>query len=465
MCCCELPIVFPALGAPMKFTTQSIDNLRLPQGKTDQIAWDDDVPGFGLRLREGGSRNWVFQYALGKKQRRMSLGSAAAITLVKARETAIELYAKVKLGHDPAGEKEQRKRQASEMFEAVAKSYLALRKREMRPRAYDQIDRHLLKYCKRLHGLQLAGITQRTIATQISEIRDTSGDVQANRARSSLLAFYGWAMEEGIVTENPVANTRRFEEKSRERTLTDAELREVWESAGNDHYGSIVKLLMLSGQRAEEMAGLRRSEIGKTEVPKARINGIELPAFTIDAIALPPERTKNKRPHIVPLSAPDGERWATCAKPLPAQEILEKQPRRVNHNGKLRDLVFGIGERGFSGWSKCKERLDERIHAARIKAWEEAGGQGDKPGPMSRWTHHDLRRTMATIMNDRLGIAPHVVEAILNHVSSRQSDKSGVPGTYNTALYLRESTEALRMWADHIMALVGANVVSLKRAR
>jgi integrase len=186
-------------------------------------------------------------------------------------------------------------------------------------------------------------------------------------------------------------------------------------------------------------------------VPKARINGIDLPAFTIDVIDLPPERTKNKRPHVVPLSRP------TLA-------ILEAQPRRVNEDGKLRNLVFGTGDGGFSGWSRCKERLDELILAARVKVWEEAGAEGERPGHMPHWTHHDLRRTMDTIMNDRLGIAPHIVEAILNHVSSHRSGKSGVAGVYNKAMYLRERTEALRLWADHIMALVGSNVVPMRRA-
>jgi integrase len=462
----------------MKLTIKSTTALELPAGKAERIEWDDDLPGFGIRLREGGSRNWVFQYKLGKKQRRMSLGSAKenGLPLVKAREIASELHAKVRLGHDPAGEKEQRKAKAAETFEAVAQIYLAARKREMRPGAYDQIERHLLKYAKSLHGLQLANIDQRTTATTISQIRDRSGNVQGNRARSSLQRFYGWAMEQGIVTHNPVINTGKFPERSRERTLTDDELRVIWNEAGDDQYGSIVKLLMLTGQRADEMASLRRLEVGTAEVPKTRVDGIERTAFTIDAIELPAERTKNKRPHIVPLSKP-------------ALAILERQPRRVSADGKLRDLVFGAGEGGFSGWSQCKGRLDGRVLKGLREIADERGDQkllayvakvedliariakakGAERKALSKqlnaiwWVHHDLRRTMDTVMNDRLGIAPHVVEAILNHVSSHKSGKSGVAGVYNKALYLRERTEALRLWADHIMALFGGNVVPLRR--
>jgi integrase len=437
----------------MKFTTKSIASLHLPNGKTDHIEWDDDLPGFGIRLREGGSRNWVFQYALGQKQRRMSIGSAKAsgLPLVKARETASELHAKVRLGQDPAGQKAEGQQRAVETFEAIGQKFLAFQNGNLRPDSYRHVERHILDYAKPLHGLQLAGLNRRTISPVIDAVAARGAKVTANRFRATLSHFFTWSMEKGYIDANPLIGMTAFDEKPRERTLTDGELREVWDQAGDDHYGSIVKLLMLTGQRADEMAALGRSEIGKVEVPKARINGVDLPAFVIDAIELPPERTKNKRPHIVPLSAP-------------AKAIIEKHPRRVNEDGKLRDLVFGIGDGGFSGWSRCKERLDERILEARVKAWEEAGSQGEKPPPLPHWTHHDLRRTADTVMNDRLGIAPHVVEAILNHVSSHKSGKSGVAGVYNKALYLRERTEALRLWADHIMALIGANVVPIRQA-
>jgi len=284
-------------------------------------------------------------------------------------------------------------------------------------------------------------------------------------------------MEQGIVTNNPVINTGKFPERSRERTLTDDELRVIWTEAGDDHYGSIVKLLLLTGQRADEMASLRRTEVGKAEVPKTRVDGIERPAFTIDAIELPAERTKNKRPHIVPLSQL-------------ALAIIEKQQGdRVNGDGTMRDFMFGRGDGGFSGWSKCKERLDERVLKGLRKIAADRGDQkllayvakvdglmarvakakgAERKAPSNQlnaiwWVHHDLRRTMDTVMNDRLGIAPHVVEAILNHVSSHKSGKSGVAGVYNRALYIRERTEALRLWADHIMALVRANVMPMRR--
>src|ERR1700730_9727585 len=112
----------------MKFTVKSTSALQLPTVKTDHIVWDDDFPGFGLRVRDGGSQNWVFQYALGEKQRRMSLGSAKVVPLVKGREPASELHAKVRLGQDPAGKKDSARLRAADTFEAVARKFLAFQK-------------------------------------------------------------------------------------------------------------------------------------------------------------------------------------------------------------------------------------------------------------------------------------------------------------------------------------------------
>jgi integrase len=439
----------------MKLTSKGIRGLQLPEGKMDHLYWDDDIPGFGLRLRAGGSRSWVFQYALGDKQRRLSLGTASAesFSTVKdsdgriklgIRDQAAQLHAKVKLGHDPAGDKTESRKRASDTFAAIAKKYLAAKKKSTRPGTYGETERHILKHAKTLNGLQVAKIARRDIANLVGTIKNNSGPVAANRVRSTLSDFFGWAMSEGIdgIEHNPVINTNKSEESPRERVLKDHELRTIWKHAGDDHYGSIIKLLMLTGQRADEIASLRWSEIGRVDAKGNRVTDAgEAPKFVADAIDLPSSRTKNKRPHIVPLSEP-------------AMALLAKQPRRADSDGILRDFVFGVGQRGFSGWSRCKERLDERIT-------KELGSD------LPHWTPHDLRRSMSTVMNDDLEILPHVVEAILNHVSSLASGKSGVGGVYNKALYLRERVHALALWADHLEAIISgnaSNVVSLREA-
>jgi integrase len=433
----------------MRLTAKGIQGLKLPNGKSDHLFWDSELPGFGLRLRAGGSRNWVFQYALGDKQRRISLGAATPESFTKhkdpdgtfklgIREQVAQLHAKVKLGQDPASEKAENRKRASDTFETIAKRYLVAKKEGLRPGSYDQIRRHIETYSKTLNGLQVAKISRRDIATLIGTIKDNSGAVTSNRVRSTLSDFFSWSMSEGIdgIEQNPVINTNKSEEKPRDRVLRDHELRAIWRHAGDDHYGAIIKLLMLTGQRADEMASLQWSEITETTVPERRVtDAIRQPAFNIKVIDLPPERTKNNKPHLIPLSEP-------------AAAILSKQPQRANNDGELREFVFGIGQKGFSGWSRCKERLDERIEMALGK-------------PLEHWTPHDLRRTMSTLMNDRLGVLPHVVEAILNHASGA---KGGVAGVYNKALYLRERVEALNLWADHLAAIVEENVIPLHRA-
>lgn len=435
----------------MKLTAKTIASAKLEPGVSDKIFFDDDLPGFGLRVRAGGSRSWVFQYMLGDKQRRMSLGPATPESFKSSkgkdgapslgiRERVMQLSLDVRHGKDPQAEKVESRARASDTFETIAADYLKAKKAETRPGTYQETERHILKHSRTLNGLQVAKIKRRDVATLLGTIRENSGPVAANRVRSTLSDFFSWSMGEGIAETNPVIGTNKTEESSRERVLKDFELRLIWRHAGDDDHGTILKLMMLTGQRADEIANLSRSEIAKVEVPRKRSDdgSADLPAFEIDAIDLPGERTKNKRPHIVPLAAA-------------AKALLDAKPLRANDDGTPREFVFGIGQRGFSGWSRCKERLDERIA-------KELGR------PLEHWRPHDLRRTMSTKMNDELDVLPHVVEAVLNHVSSLQSGKKGVAGTYNRALYLRERVVALNRWAQHLAAIVSENVVSLRGA-
>jgi integrase len=402
----------------MKLTAKSVAVLKLPPGKTDHIEWDDDVAGFGLRLREGGGRSFVFQYKIGGRHRRLNLGAVSAIDVGKARETAKDLYARVRLGQDPAGEKTEAKVKAAETFAATAARFLEHQRLRLRPRSYPDVERHLLVHAKALHGLQLARVARRDIATVIAAVAENSGATTGNRVRTSLSTFFSWAMMRGLVESNPVVGTMRNRERSRERVLEPAELHAIWTNLAGDHFGAIIKLLALTGQRASEIAALCWSEVRD------------------NVIVLPSDRTKNHRVHVVPLSKT-------------ARAIIDAQSHRTNADGRPRDLIFGLAEGPFSGWSNSKEKLDARI--------KEATGK-----PLPHWTPHDLRRTAATGMAE-LGIQPHVIEAVLNHISGH---RAGVAGIYNRASYEREKAVALDLWAEHLMAIVEgreATVVPLHR--
>jgi integrase len=410
----------------MKLTVKSTAGLKLPPGKRDHIEFDDDIPGFGVRVREGGSRTYVFQYKVGAKQRRLALGSLGAIDFGKARDNAKDLYAKVRLGQDPAGEKADTKAKAHKTFKAVADEFLEHKRETLRPRSYPDVERHLLVHAKTLHGLQIDKIKLADIAAVIGAVeknagarkRRGKGAVTRNRTRTSLSTFFSWAVSEGHVTANPVIGTRRADETSRDRVLSPAELRLIWKAQPDDHFGAIMKLLALTGQRAGEIAGLRWAEVHD------------------DRIEFPGDRTKNGRPHTVPLS------------PI-AKAIIAAQPRRTTANGEPRDLIFGAGEGPFSGWSKAKTELDVAIKEAASKA-------------IPHWTPHDLRRSFATHCAE-MGIAPHIIELVLNHVSGH---RAGVAGIYNRSTNEPEKRAALVRWADQLMAWVEgrkANVTQLRR--
>jgi integrase len=387
---------------------------KLPPG---HWLWDADhrevVKGFGARRQVDGVFYYL-RYRLHGRQRIKSIGRhGSPFTPDTARTEAKRMLGLVANNVDPHDE--EIKTRAVETFSAEVKRYLENKKGSMKIRAYQEVERHLLNHAKPLHQSTLTKIGRRAIALRLAEIELTSGPVARNRVRSSLSAFFAWAIAEGFLEVNPVIGTAKAEEGgSRERFLSEGELAEVWAVLGDDQFGDIVKLLILTGQRREEIGGLRWSEVG----------------FKRDLIALPPARTKNKRLHKLPLSPR-------------ARAILERQPRRKNTDNTTRDLIFGYGEGGFSGWSDCKARLDEHLLAVRKRTDKRAK-------PLPQWRLHDLRRTVATVMADKLGVLPHVVEAILNHVDGH---RARVAGVYNRARYEAEMRAALERWADHVAAI------------
>jgi integrase len=309
-------------------------------------------------------------------------------------------------GGNPAAARNENRQRASETFGKEATRFLARQKTNLKPRSYVELDRHLNKRAKPLHGLILAGIDRRRISTLLSQVADSHGPIAANRLRASLSTFFGWAIREGMLDTNVVIGTNRTDEVARDRVLSADELREIWAALPEDDYGAIVRLLILTGQRREEIGGLRWSEVD----------------FNRDLIVFSSARTKNKREHEIPMSDP-------------VLEILETRDRETD-----RDLIFGTGKGPFSGWSNAKEALDNRLLRAR----------GNKAKPLTAWRLHDIRRSVATHMAET-GVQPHIIEAVLNHVSGH---KAGVAGVYNRAIYAAEKAAALIGWSDHLQSIV-----------
>jgi integrase len=399
----------------MRFTATNVKNQVLRKGTSELIIFDDDTPGFGLRLREGGARTWIVQFKVGKQHRRMTLGSTTLLDLTKARASARDVLAKVRLGEDPQAQKQQARVMASETFGRYLDAYLEWKQPQVRPNSFREIERYLRRYAKAWHTRPLASITQRDAADLVDTITTKHGGPSANRANAAIGPYFGWLLGKGRVDANPFAYVPKATENgSRERVLSDSELAAIWHAAGdeNDQFGVIVKLLLLTGARRAEIGDLRWSE------------------YRDGMITIPAERSKNRREHEIILSRQ-------------AREILESRPQRNST-----DFVFGQrDDAGFSGWSKAKVTLDAQLAAT---------------GTVRSWTLHDLRRTMATGLAERLQVEPHVIEAVLNHVSGF---RAGVAGVYNRALYREPKADALQRWADHVQAVIIDNANEPKRSQ
>ncbi|MBI2718721.1 MAG: site-specific integrase [Rhizobiales bacterium] len=219
----------------------------------------------------------------------------------------------------------------------------------------------------------------------------------AHHAFIVIRTMMNWAIRRGLLEVSPVP-ALRFKAVSRTRILTDAELETVWHRATETGYpyGTIVRLLILTGQRRGEIAGLRRSWIKG------------------DEIIFPQGFTKNKREHRIPLG------------PL-AKLLVDEMPGET-------DLLFparGGNDAPFNGWSKCKRSFDEEL-------------------TISDYTLHDLRRTYSSNLA-RFGVPIHVTERLLNHVSGTVS---GIAAVYNRHTYADEMRKAVQTWEEFVAALV-----------
>jgi integrase len=252
-----------------------------------------------------------------------------------------------------------------------------------------------------------------------------ASDARGRKMHGALSVLFRWLLRHRKVRANPCIGVERpGPPPQRERALSEQEVRWFWLACDKlgAPYGSLFKLLLLTGARLDEGTGMRRPELS------------EQGATWI----VPSERTKNHRPHLVPL-------------PPLARTVIASAPQLQSAGA----FVFTYSGTPLSGFSRAKVKLDA--------AMLEVAREEDPAAQLAPWRLHDLRRTVSTIMHERLGILPHVVEAVLNHVSGH---KAGVAGTYNVAEYRQEKQTALARWANHIEALVNgqsAKVTPMRR--
>jgi integrase len=392
--------------------------------------FDAAFPGLALRITENGGKSWCAFYRFSGRLRRFTIGRYPAIKPAQARKEAAAALQRVREGFDPAEEKRARR----DLQSPDADSFSAM--------AYDYLDRHLAKnnaastYQEAKRDLEhdalprwgkrpVASISRRDVIDLVDGIIARGAEVQANRTLARLRALFNWAIEKDRVSVSPVARMKLpTKEVARDRVLSDDELRWFW--AGCDEidwpFGPLAKLLLLTLQRRDEVAGMEWPELNLAQR-----------TWTI-----PREKAKNKRAHEVHLSEA-------------ALAVLRSLPRVGD------GLVFTTtGETAVSGFSRAKRRLNTAMLAT--KRAELGWRKGDA---IPRWILHDLRRTGATGMA-RLGLPPHVVDKVLNHVSGTIR---GVAAVYNRFEYLDERRAALDGWARHIGNIVepvDTNVVELR---
>ena len=432
--------------AKRHLTARFVENAKPEHGKPQTDYFDTALPAFGLRVGKTRKTYFVMVRTLKAgawKLARVSLGTTVELTLAEARQKAREALERAQKGESPKPRAEHRaelEARSRDTFAVVREQflerYIGRQQRRPAPRTLAEMRRALSSdVLADWADRPIADITERDIIEALDALTARGAETMANRLLAYLRLLFKWSRSRRIIATDPSGDVAKpGAERSRSRVLTLDELRVLWQATvptanhRGDLFGPIIRALLLTGQRKTEVGAMRWSEIDG------------------DTWTLPPERTKNHRPHVVPLSQPmlailDARRaeqaaigiktpfvFATSGQPLPDGTRSDPKP--------------------FAQWSRAKARIDARAPL---------------PAP---WRLHDLRRAMVTHCADKLHIAPHVIEATVNHVSGA---KGGVAGIYNKAQYLDERRTAMDAWAGFLLHVVGedeaSNVVALERAR
>lgn len=405
-------------------------------GARDVLLWDDKLSGFGLKVTPAGAKTYLYQYRIGGragKTRRVTIGKHGAFTPEAARKEAERLAQLVGQGVDPQQQKQDNARKAVDLaFKGYAATFVDDCLKVRWKASHKDGEAALRLYAtpvlgsKPLHEINRADIR--------AVLNKTKGRVATSRNLFAVLRrLFNWAVSQGDLEHSPLEGMEPPPlPKARDRVLSDDELSLAWQGADKLGYpfGPFVRMLILTGQRLEEVAGLEWAELDKAGA----------------VWTLPADRAKNGAASVIPLSS------------LAVAE-LNALAKRIRKEGWPRTgFVFSTtGKTAISGFSRAKKRLDGEV-VKLMKASEE-------PVTVPPWRFHDLRRTLATGMQ-RLGVRFEVTEAVLNHVSG---SRSGVAGVYQRHDWGPEKKAALQAWSDHVGGLLATkdttNVVKIgKRA-
>jgi len=407
-------------------------------GRTEY--WDTYERGLYIRFypsRESAAgetapKVWGLRYRANGRQRRIRIGDYPAMSLQEARKRARAYKVDIDAGKDPQAEKiAARHATAPLTVREAAETFLQHYKRlGRRARTVEQMEWAIRKHLIPLFGSHdLESVTKKELVQALDRMASRKRN-SANLIFRLWRVFFNWTVERDYRQISPLMGVKNpLPMKARERWLgkdDESELIYLLKAFDTEPYpyGSLFHLLLLTGQRRNEVATMEWAQVSK-----------ERKEWTI-----PAHVAKNGREHVVPL--PDA-----------AWRILEEVPRTSS------PLVFTTtGSTPLSGFHKVRYRVAETLDTMRAEDGKE---------PLEPWTLHDLRRTAASHMA-RLRVAPHVIEAVLNHVSGQVS---GIAAIYNRHTYEGEKREALETWAEYLEHLrraeaaksTGANVVPFEK--
>lgn len=397
-----------------KLTKKLIDSFKFDDRASKDIRWDSDISGLGLRLYESGKKSFILSYRQNGTKRLYTIGQYGSITLEQARELARKRLGEIADGKDPLVIRKQ-SRKKNEW--TVKKAFADFLKRyaKVRNDHWSETERIFEKDVLPAIGQKpIDEVTKEDVIKILDAVAKRGSPIMANRTLAALRKFLNWCIERDLIKFSPAYKiTSPSKNVSRDRVLSDFELAEIWNASKVVGYpfGGIVQFLMLTAQRRGEVVNMTWDQYDKN-------SGIWV---------IPRENTKSDRRHELPLSDA-------------AIAVLKKAPN-------LGAYVFSsTGTKPFENVSRGKTELDKVLKEARKK---------NKPPSMAAWRLHDLRRTAASGMA-RLGVAPHIIEKVLNHTSGIIS---GVAAVYNRHQYTKEVGEALAVWEDHLK-----QVIQLKKA-
>lgn len=397
----------------MRISKATVDS-QAPSAKPTFL-WDSELRGFGIKINPSGSKTYIVQYRMGGRDaatRRHTIGNhGSPWTPTSARKEAERILLQCRSGIDPRPAKPLPPPDQSHLaFDRYVERFLGdYGRRNWRAGTLSNARSYFQRWATPvLLDRPVTEISRKDVTAVLDSI-PVDNPALPRSVFAAMRKLMGWALERGDIATNPMASmTSPKSSAPRERVLLAAELNIIWATSLNFHgpYGALIRLLMLTGQRRDEVARMQWSEIRQTDYEWH----------------LPEKRTKNGRAHVVPLSSSTvAELNRIGGADWPSQGYV----------------ITSNGQAPFSGYSKKKASFDQEM--------------ADQGNPVADWRLHDLRRTCATGLQ-KLGVRIEITEAILNHASGVMS---GIAKVYQRYDWKEEKREALQQWDDYLCTIIG----------